>query len=200
MRSDWSEGQEELLKKVWFGKGSIKASLDLFEGRSYIAVVSHAHQMKLGRRPHPAKGNAAFVWDEIVRAYTGKTATTHEISKKLRLSHTAVVNYLNLRDAGPAGRCHVADWERKPQGGPFTPIYALGPGINAAKPSNKTPEQIKAQKRDYHRRRLVANGGLPRHNPFAAVAGLVAIPQGQTGRVFQQPMTVKDDEPMEQAA
>jgi hypothetical protein len=67
-------------------------------------------------------------------------------------------------------------------------MWALGNEMDEPKPQPKSMTQAC---REWRQRQRIAQG---RMNPFASIAGLVSIPEGQRGRVFQQSMSIEDDE------
>lgn len=52
-----------------------------------------------------------------------------DIAASTKLARTTVWRWLKAMHQD--GECHVAKWMRNPQGGPFLPVYAAGPGVDA---------------------------------------------------------------------
>lgn len=191
---DWTEQEEADLYRIWFSGENLKKNLHLFGDRSYMTVVSHAHMLEYGPRPHTNRGVVPFaretVLDNLKKFGPG---VIPELAERTRLTKQAITKYFKPKFAGPKGDFHIVDWRRRPQGGAYIPVYAFGPGQNAVRPAPRTNAELCRVQNQRNREKRIAAGERPRFvNPFATAAGLVQAPIGKPGRVFQQDMSVDE--------
>ncbi|WP_157130317.1 hypothetical protein [Burkholderia pseudomallei] len=192
---DWTEQQDADLIRIWLGKENLKANLHLFGGRSYGAVVNHAHALKLGPRPFSDRGVKPFALDVVLAELKKSPGTIPELAERTRLTRSAVCAHVKPKWASKKGAYHVIDWRRRKHGGSYVPVFEFGPGENAPIPEAKTNSELCRDKRNRRRMNTIANGERPRFvNPFAVAAGLMPAPVGTPGRVYQQSMSIKDEE------
>lgn len=193
--SGWSSQMEDRLREIWLGDYNLKKHLSEFGDRTYGAVVAHAHSMGLGPRPYSNRGRAHYAYDAALEALKKGRGNVAQIAERAGLSHQGVGMYFKPSLAGLNSDFHIVDWERRPQGGSYIPVYAFGPGENQPKPAAKSNAQLCREKRDRARKERQKQGFRPRFtNPFAVAAGFVAPVQTQSGRVYQQPMDFRDEE------
>lgn len=179
----WTEEQNALLKRIWPTGENIKRYMPQLGNRGYTTIVSHAKKtLKLGPRPKSARGKLAYAWPTIEAELKKLPGTAPELIKRTGLAMCAVCTHLRESNPGPQGKVHILAWRRRSTGGKPVAVYALGPGENALMPDPFTTAE--KWKRELSRR--VGS------DPFAAAAGLVKAPTGETGRVFQQPMDIDD--------
>lgn len=186
-KTDWTDDQKKLLKKIWLGKYNLKESLHLFPGRTYTALVQMAtRRLQLGSRPFPNKGNESFcfVWALIEKELKRGPGTSVEIAKRIGVHKASVRKHLKP-DGSSSEKFHVSGWVRRmPSGGSVVPVYSLGPGENAPKIGPMTNEEEAKRRRDQRLKQRLAAGVRPRFvNPFAAAAGLISAPPAAKGRV-----------------
>jgi hypothetical protein len=190
----WTDEEIKLLKKIWLGKHNLKRSLSLFPGRSYSSLTLKAHKLLLGPRPFPDRSNGGcYVWAMVERELKNGDGSVVDIAKRIGVTPSGVGSYLRPSLTGDS--FHISGWYRRPQGGECIPIYSYGKGEDAPKLPSLTKEEIAKRRRDARKKELFSAGARPRFvNPFAAAAGLVAIPSVGTGRVYQQSMSLRDFE------
>lgn len=195
MRKTWTPEEDELLRSIWSKPGTLKDAARLFEGRSGKSLELHGvNTLGLPRLRGSLRATRhSWVKKEMNRVLS-ETAylTTHEISVLICASEKRI--NLIFRDGKANGEYHIAAWAKRSTQGEYAACYALGAGKDAPKPIAKT--HAECERARYYRVKKSAKG-----NPFAAAAGLVTIPEGQRGRVFQQSMKLSDfDEELEAAA
>jgi hypothetical protein len=122
-------------------------------------------------RPEGAKRHKP-AWAAIAELLAKRSRTKQELADEMGCTRA------NIQMVMATMRAHWRIVGYQPSGhyAVMTPIVGLGAGEDAPYPKK------------------TRNKKAP--NPFAAAAGLVSIPQGRTGRIFQQPMDVKDEEEM----
>lgn len=176
--SDWTPEEDAHIRRLWPTGERFKAHMDLFEGRSYMAVMNRACDLGLGKRPNCPRGQSPIAWKLIERQMAKGPADRRFIAAALTLHPSTV--YGQILVAHKAGLIHIVKWNRRSSGGKPTPIYVLGPGEDAPMPD---PLSNTEACRIYRTRKQSAR------NPFAVAAGHVVAPAGGVGRVFQQDMT-----------
>jgi hypothetical protein len=176
MKTTFTPEQSALVKRVWLAGGSIKPYLGEMGDKPYTTVVSHALKtLGLGPRPKSDRGQKEYAWSLIEAALRSSPGTVPEIAQRTRLVFGTINKRLNLANAGPTGKVHVVEWEKRSNGGRPVPTYAWGPGENAPMPAPLTTAEKNQRAK---RRKKAAN------NPFASAAGLIAAPKGEPGRVY----------------
>lgn len=187
----WTEDQDALLREKWATGENLKRYLPQFGNRAYSSVITHAHRdLKLGPRLKSARGVPAYAWDLIVAELKKAPGTYPDLQRRAGLKSSISRRLLVEANPGPHGKVHIVDWQKRSNGGPAVAVFALGPGKNAPKPAPFTNTE-KWQKK-VSRKQVAAD-------PFAVAAGLVAAPVIASipkGRVYQQSMSIKDDEEM----
>jgi hypothetical protein len=141
-------------------------------GRTVRAIEVMARDCR-ARRP---KGfNRPSAWQRIEKSF--ETADMQTIDHMILTTGMWKSTILEAIQ-GHRHLLRVAKWidsDRTDKQGKLKAVWALGTGKDA--PKHKVSRSPKKEV-----------------NPFAAAAGLVTIPEGQRGRVFQQSMSIKDDE------
>ncbi|MBZ5793895.1 transcriptional regulator [Burkholderia contaminans] len=135
----WSEREEADLARVWRANGPMKQYLDLFNGRSIEAVLTHGLQIGLGDRPNKNAQVAHPNASAILRVLAQGPMESVELSAKTNISRRTVMKHLKALHA--AGSVHIARWERFCASGYPCRVYALGAGIDAKRPAVRTPGQ-----------------------------------------------------------
>ncbi|MGB8422212.1 hypothetical protein [Paraburkholderia sp.] len=189
MDNKWTPEQEALLARIWPTGESLKKYMAELGDRPYSTIVSHAHKvLKLGSRPVSARGRAAYAWPTIEAELKEGPGSASELVKRTGLSMAPVFEHLRKANPGPNGKVHIIVWRKRSEGGDPVAVYAIGPGENAPKPAPFTTAE--KWQRKIASRPVAAN-------PFAVAAGFVTAPvitSIPTGRIYQQSMSIKDDE------
>lgn len=175
----WTPEQDAALSELWVSGKRIKDHMHLFGEHTYAAVMTRASVLKLGHRPDCPRGQSPIAWLLIKRALEKGPLTRDEIMMTVQADCSTI--YRKMNEAIRDKKAHIKGWKRgrsiNGTLGKLLPIYAIGPGRNAAKPS-----PLPRRRPDKHRQ----------PNPFATAAGLVATPKdAKTGRVIKH---LYDDE------
>lgn len=169
---DWLTPQKAMATQMYEAGAPLREIAGAV-GRSEDSIRRAVGRWKL-HRPEGHIGvetRENLVWPRIKSALAGSTGMT--VSDMCRV--TGCFKSVVLRAiAEHRAEIHVARWQptsRKPAA-----VWALGSGVdavNVARKPNKAPRKV---------------------NPWLVASGLVVAPAGETGRIFKQSMSVKDDE------
>lgn len=159
---NWTTTQERDLRKLWVSDKSIKANLHLFGDHTYQAVIAHAQNLKLGKRPRPVRSTYSAVWDEVRRLLESRMRlTAGEIAERLGFSHRHVTDILNVRHDEDESVIHIHAWKRAGQSGQWVPVWAWGDGDDAKKPRARTKDDINRMRREKRAVRIAARKAGP---------------------------------------
>lgn len=165
----WTEQEDEILRKMWKSKGSLKSKLGMLPGRTWRALLERGRKLGLTRRGGKNHSTCySRVRNDIedaLRKFGPMTA--RELSEIVKADQKYVGMLLR---AGVGDKYHVTEWTRPrlSGSGSHAPRFAIGKGSNAPKPAIKSAAQCK---KDWVRRQQVKAG---RFNPFASLAMQVA--------------------------
>ncbi|WP_407971408.1 hypothetical protein ACJ51O_07865 [Burkholderia pyrrocinia] len=134
--------------------------------------------LKVTRPPRDRKACAAPAWDRMRAILEQEQLSVRELVKRCGVSQQRVSELLTIHRA----EVHIVDWIPPEGRAQWRPVWAVGTG-----PDVPCPAAIKSD---------AARGARSamKRNPFLTAAGLVTIPAGERGRVFQQSMDVNDEE------
>ncbi|RQQ37084.1 helix-turn-helix domain-containing protein [Burkholderia stagnalis] len=135
----WSEQEESDLRRVWTADGPMKQYLDLFNGRSIEAVLSHGLLMGLGARPNRNAQAGHPNASAILRVLAQGAMESVELSAKTGISRRTVMKHLKVLHA--EGQVYIARWERFCESGYPARVYAIGKRKDALRPAVRTPGQ-----------------------------------------------------------
>lgn len=135
----WTEQENADLARVWKAGGPMKQYLDLFNGRSVDAVLTHGLQIGLGDRPNKNAQVAHPNASAVLRMLAQGPMEGLELSAKTGISRRTVMKHLKALHA--AGQIHIARWERFCASGYPARVYALGKRKDAPRPAARTPGQ-----------------------------------------------------------
>lgn len=79
----------------------------------------------------------------------GRELSAHDAEEVAHLHIRRVREYLKYLHK--QGEIHIDRWERKHKQGPWHPVYAGGPGTDAARPLGKTNAEMMRNYRERHR-------------------------------------------------
>jgi hypothetical protein len=195
MNWGYSEQQLALIERIWTEPGFNlkKECATLFPGKSYQAIVKLAHRKHLGPRKHSDRGRPGFARQQLLDELKKHPGTPAELMRRTKLSCAVTYRWMNDIPTGPRGEIHIRGWQRHPTGGEPSPISMFGPGEDMPRPSALTNT---AKSRTHRARARVRNEGAvtAQTNPFATAIGLVRAPEAGVGRIYRQPMNVKDED------
>ena len=187
---EWSPEEDSVLLEIYSNQRAVKHQLSRLPGRSYPAVKARAARLKLDHKKPITDGSLSWIKPAIIAALSKSGSMTVADLERVTGATRAGMKPVIRRWRGVDW--HIAGWERVGVHG-WLPMWALGNEMDEPKPQPKSMTQAC---REWRQRQRIAQG---RTNPFASIAGFVSIPEGQRGRVFQQSMSIEDDE-MECAA
>jgi len=188
----WSEEEIQTLLAIRRSGKAIKTQMHLLPGRT----VNGAHHMlrKLPKQNVTRPGCFSWVWNAACALITDSPGlTVHQISERLGCSYRHAFDVFKENHESENRCVYISGWEK--HGVNQVPQWSMGTEPDAPKLPLKTREEKLLTARLRYQKKRINRG---RYNPFAAAAGLVTIPEGQRGRVYQQSMSIRDDE--EQAA
>ncbi|MDR6381806.1 hypothetical protein [Paraburkholderia caribensis] len=190
---DWTPEQDAELRRMWPTSERIHSNMEKFAPHSYAAVLTRAYLLGLGKRPAPPRGQAPVAWPIIERELRKGPAHRYRLAELLRLHPSTVSKQLGLQH--DANAVHITDWHRRTRTSAPIPVYTLGAGVDVPKPAPLTSaEKMRRVTANARQRRILRAEPVRGVNPFATAAGLVAIPEGMRGRVYQQSMSIRDDD------
>lgn len=190
----WSDEEMRTLRAIRRSGKAAKTQLHLLPGRSLNSV--HHKMKKLPKQSAKRPESFSWVWGAtcaLLKDVPG--ITIHEISDRIGCSYRHAFDVLKEKHESETRCIYISGWEK--HGVNQVPQWTLGDHKDAPKlPLQTHEEELRKARMRYHMKRLKRG----RLNPFAAAAGLVTIPEGQRGRVFQQSMKLSDfDEELEAA-
>lgn len=183
---EWSPEEDAILIEIYANSRPVKHQINRLPGRSYPAAKARAERLKLEHKKPITDGSLSWIKPAIIAALkTGplSVASLERITGATRAGMKPVLRRWRGTE------WYVAGWERAGTHG-WLPQWALGNDLDAPKPQ---PKSMRQACREWRQRRRIAQG---RVNPFAPLTGMVTIPEGQRGRVYQQPMNIMDEEEM----
>ncbi|WP_175785363.1 hypothetical protein [Burkholderia ambifaria] len=175
----WTTGEARLLARLYPSPIPSKALYAAFPRHSRKSVQTFAARvLKVTRGQRDYRSRATPAWDRMRAILEREQLSVRDLVKRCGVSQQRVSELLAIHRA----EVHIVDWIPPIGRAQWRPVWAVG---NA--PDVPCPAAIKS---DAAR---AARSAMTR-NPFLTAAGLVTIPAGERGRVFQQPMEVNDEE------
>lgn len=175
MKNDWLMTEIALLRERYATTSSCAELMALFPRHTPGSVRRTARAEGLSR---PRAGVVKFRpgLDRVLKVLeSAGPLTSREIGERLGIQPRAVENLKQMyRDS-----FRVAGWMPPENGGKWAPKWAVANGLPDA------PKPFRPKK---------ARVGRKSNNPFSVAAGRVEAPEGRTGRVYQQSMSIRDDE------
>jgi hypothetical protein len=173
----WTPEEDALLREIWSKPGPLKLSLDLFQNRTIHAIrVRGCDVLKLPRRGSLRATFYSWCEDVVDKALkSGLVATAFQLAEVTPASPQRIRQILR-KEIGT--KYHIAGWEKRTNGGDWTPKWAWGGGESVPKPDRQTRAVLS---RKFRARNKLKRG---EYNPFAAAAGLISAPSAPTGRVI----------------
>lgn len=188
----WTKEQDARLREVWKTGGRIKSHMSEFPGHSIAAINTRAHDLGLGRRGRHGFNEDAPSWKLAEQTLKATDCSCYRLALKTGLHQSTVYAYLAAKH--PAGAIHIVDWERAKPGAKAMPVYRFGPSVDVPrKKLTGADKEKKYRQADLHKR-VLAGETVRTINPFAAAAGLVAVPKGIKGRMVIHLTDSKDDD------
>lgn len=186
MAKRWSPEELAIAERIKNSDMTVKESAYLLPGRSLLAIKCHVSKVEGGMKK---RGKTSWVWPAIVRELTDEpNQTIGELAKRIGCCNRQVYDYF-LECHG--SKLFVSGWNRS--GSHYRERLSLGSEPDVAKP----PKQTREERRRLDRMRYLERASKTK--PFnvmlmqLGVAKQVSLSVG-TGRVYQQSMSIKDDE------
>ncbi len=175
----WTTGEARLLASLYPSPIQSKALYAAFPRHSHKAVQTYALRVLKVKRPErDRKRCAAPAWDRMRAILATEQLSARELVKRCGISQQRVSELLTIHRA----EVHIVDWIPPNSSAQWRAVWAIGTG-----PDVQCPAAIKTDAARAARSAM-------RRNPFLTAAGLVTIPAGERGRVFQQSMDDIDEE------
>jgi hypothetical protein len=174
----WTPEEDAVLREVWMGEKALRFSLDLFPGRTFVAVKMRGQRLGLPDR-NEFMDTKKSSWVEC--------RLDQELAKHVDASAEEIAKYGSLNQSslrivlrkGHGTKYFISSWQKRANGGDWTARWALGAKPDAERPRPQTNTEIH---RRFRARQKLKKGN---YNPFAAALGLVSAPEAQTGRVYR---------------
>ncbi|HDR9199335.1 TPA: hypothetical protein QDB48_000606 [Burkholderia vietnamiensis] len=175
----WTTGEARLLARLYPSPIPSKALYAAFPRHSRKSVQTFATRvLKLKRARRDYKSRATPAWDRMRAILEREQLSVRDLVTRCGVSQQRVSELLTIHRA----EVHIVEWIPPVGRAQWRPVWAVGTGPDVQCPASIKTAAARAV-RDAMKR-----------NPFLAAAGLVTIPVGERGRVFQQPMDVDDGE------
>ncbi|HDR9031823.1 TPA: hypothetical protein QDB14_006106 [Burkholderia vietnamiensis] len=175
----WTTGEARLLARLYPSPIPSKALYAAFPRHSRKSVQTFATRvLKLKRARRDYKSRATPAWDRMRAILEREQLSVRELVTRCGVSQQRVSELLTIHRA----EVHIVDWIPPEGRAQWRPVWTVGTGPDVPCPASIKTAAARAA-RDAMKR-----------NPFLAAAGLVTIPAGERGRVFQQPMDNNDEE------
>lgn len=177
----WTTAEARLLARLYPSRIPSRALYAAFPRHSRKSVQTFARRVVKVRRPErDRKVCATPAWDRMRAILEREQLPVRELVKRCGVSQQRVSELLTIHRA----EVHIVDWIPPEGRAQWRAVWAVGTGPDVPCPAAIKTEAARA-----------ARSAMKR-NPFLAAAGLVTIPTGERGRVFQQLMDVNDEAPV----
>ncbi|HIE5943622.1 hypothetical protein [Burkholderia cepacia] len=178
-RNPWTTGEIRLLARLYPSHIPSKALYAAFPRHPRKSVQTYARTvLKISRPARDHKSVAAPAWNHMRAILQTEQLSVRELVKRCGVSQQRVSELLTIHRT----EVHIVDWIPPVGRAQWRSVWAVG---NA--PDVPCPAAIKSKAA------RAARSAMKR-NPFLTAAGLVTIPVGEPGRIFQQSMDDTDEE------
>ncbi|ALX12111.1 hypothetical protein P350_11450 [Burkholderia cepacia JBK9] len=175
----WTTGEARLLALLYPSPIPSKALYAAFPRHSRKSVQTFdARVLKVKRAQRDYRSRATPAWDRMRAILEREQLSVRELVKRCGVSQQRVSELLTIHRT----EVHIVDWIPPVGRAQWRGVWAVGNAPDVPCPAAIKTESARAARSDMKR------------NPFLAAAGLVAIPVGERGRVFQQSMDDTDEE------
>ncbi|MDF0501578.1 hypothetical protein POK33_12705 [Burkholderia cenocepacia] len=175
----WTTAEARLLARLYPSPITSEALYAAFPRRSQNSVQTFARRVLKVKRPErDRQARATPAWDRMRAILEQEQLSVRELVKRCGVSQQRVSELLTIHRA----EVHIVDWIPPVGRAQWRPVWAVGTEPDVPRPAAIKTETARA-----------ARSAMKR-NPFLTAAGLVTIPVGERGRVFQQPMDVDDED------
>ncbi|QND94722.1 hypothetical protein SY91_02132 [Burkholderia cenocepacia] len=175
----WTTAEARLLARLYPSPIPSKALYAAFPRHSRKSVQTFATRvLKLKRAQRDYRSRATPAWDRMRAILERERLSVRELVTRCGVSQQRVSELLTIHRT----EVQIVDWIPPEGRAQWRPVWAVGAGPDVPCPAAIKTEAARA-----------ARAAMKR-NPFLAAAGLVTIPVGERGRVFQQPMDIDDED------
>jgi len=180
----WTPEEDELLRKLWNERGSLKVHARQFVDRNNNSLALRGRALGLTGRMHLASDRYSIVREKVEEAFkAGFIGTVNEMA-----AHIGELERETLRRVkeGHGTKYRIFAWKRPKDFTEWIAVYALGTEPDEPKPATQTQQQ---KRKRYNAKRRVRASKV---NPFATailnVTGVENIsPKGQyKSRVYRE--------------
>jgi hypothetical protein len=161
----WLPEEDAALKSIWHSGERIKNHIHLFGDHSYAAIITHAHDIGLGKRQNCPRGQAPIAEKLMLRELGKGPVNRFKLADILQLDPSTT--HKRLIALHRAGKVSISGWERRSAYSAMVPIYRVGKGEDAPKPpkrSNAENERRRRARRKEHR--VMSGETVKTVNPF----------------------------------
>ncbi|MCA8242888.1 MarR family transcriptional regulator [Burkholderia sp. AU32262] len=174
----WTTAEARRLARLYPSPIPSKALYAAFPRHSRKSVQTFATRVLKIKRAPDYRSRATPAWDRMRAILEREPLSVRELVKRCGVSQQRVSELLTIHRT----EVHIVDWIPPVCRAQWRAVWAVGTGPDVPCPAAIKTEAARA-----------ARSAMKR-NPFLAAAGLVTIPAGERGRVFQQPMDVNDED------
>lgn len=135
MRPRFTPAEDAILRAIWPLPLPLKASMHRLPGRDSVQAATRASHLGLGKRPVKFTGSSVSVCRmAIERELRSLPQTRARLMVATGFSHFSVHSQVASMHA--AGEIHIERWHLgKGSRRRFSPVYAVGAGVDATKPT-----------------------------------------------------------------
>ncbi|MBG0865457.1 hypothetical protein [Burkholderia sp. 9779_493] len=175
----WTTAEARLLARLYPSPIPAKALYAAFPRHSRKSVQTFALRVLKVRRPErDRKVCATPAWDRMRAILETERLSVRELVTRCGVSQQRISELLTIHRT----EVRIVDWIPPVGRAQWRAVWTVGTGPDVPCPAAIKTEAARA-----------ARSAMKR-NPFLAAAGLVTVPTGERGRVFQQPMEVDGEE------
>ncbi|MDN7525179.1 MULTISPECIES: hypothetical protein [Burkholderia] len=174
----WTTAEARLLGRLYPSPIPAKALYAAFPRHSRKSVQTFATRvLKIKRAQRDYRTRATPAWDRMRAILERERLTVRELVNRCSVSQQRISELLTIHRT----EVQIVDWIPPEGRAQWRAVWAVGTGPDLPCPAAIKTEAARA-----------ARAAMKR-NPFLAAAGLVTIPIGERGRVFQLPMDVDEE-------
>lgn len=175
----WTTGEARLLARLYPSPIPSTALYAAFPRHSRKAVQTFAARvLKIKRPQRDYRSRATPAWDKMRAILEQEQLSVRELVKRCCVSQQRVSELLTIHRA----EVQIVDWIPPVGRAQWRAVWAVGTGPDVPCPPALNSEAARAAR------------GTMKRNPFLTAAGLVTIPTGERGRIFQRPMDDTDED------
>lgn len=161
----WTKEEEDLLREVWFQRGSLKVHAKKLGNRSNNAINLHGRSIGLPVRDELSFDRYSLIREQVSEAFEkGFTGTVDALAVEIGSCRREVLR--RVRE-GHGTKYRISDWLRSKTFSNWIAVYTLGTEPDIPRPKAQTNQE---KKKRYNEKRKIKAGKV---NPFAALVSHV---------------------------